>query len=158
MKHKFFFMTVVCSLLVFLTACGGAPTEDTSGFVRPSSPGGPGEAINLTGDPVAGKVIFDANCPVCHGPDGTGGVENPDSVAGSVPALNPAASDLWDPDYKTFAYNADLFIEHGSVPKHSNPDVFPPRKMIAWGDSGVLTPQNIADVIAYIYSLNANQN
>ena len=154
MKKGILFVSIVGTLLVLLTACGGAPTEDESGVARPSSPGGPGEAVNLTGDPVAGKEIFEANCPVCHGPDGKGGVENPNSDEGTVPPLNPVEPDLWNPDYQTFAYNADLFIEHGSIPDHSDPDVFPPKKMIAWGDSGVLKPQDIADVIAYLYELN----
>jgi mono/diheme cytochrome c family protein len=30
----------------------------------------------------------------------------------------------------------------------------PTRNMPAWGDNGALTPQQIADVIAYIMSLN----
>ena len=108
----------------------------------------------MTGDPVAGQKIFDMNCPVCHGENGKGGVENPGSEDGTVPALNPVDSDLWNPDFQTFAYNADLFIEHGSIPAHSDPDVLPQKRMIAWGDSGVLKPQDIADVISYIYSLN----
>jgi mono/diheme cytochrome c family protein len=53
-------------------------------------------------------------------------------------------------DYETFAYNIDLFIQHGSTPAGPNPSVAMP----AWGDSGVLTQQQIADVIAYIISLN----
>jgi mono/diheme cytochrome c family protein len=49
-----------------------------------------------------------------------------------------------------FARTLDLFIEHGSTPEGPNPkDV-----MAAWGDDGKLTPQQIADVIAYIVSLN----
>jgi mono/diheme cytochrome c family protein len=154
MKKGIFIVSIIGLLLVLLTACGGASKEDTSGVARPSSPGDPGEALNLTGDPVAGKKIFDTNCPVCHGEDGKGGVENPNSVDGTVPPLNPVEPDLWDPDYQTFAYNADLFIEHGSIPDHNDPSVLPVRRMIAWGDSGVLSPQDIADVIAYIYSLN----
>ena len=154
MKKVILFVSIIGTLVILLTACGGAPAADDSGVARPSGGGEPGEAINLTGDPVAGKAIFDANCPVCHGPDGKGGVENPNSVDGTVPPLNPVEPDLWNSDYQTFAYNADLFMEHGSMPDHSDPNVLPPKRMIAWGDSGVLKPQQIADVIAYIYSLN----
>jgi mono/diheme cytochrome c family protein len=152
MKQKKLLTTVVGLLLLVLAACGGAPADD--GVARPSTPGEPGEAINLTGDPVAGKKIFDTNCVACHGEDGKGGVQNPGSVDGTVPSLNPVDPDLWNPDYATFAYNADLFIEHGSMPDHTDPSVLPTIRMISWGDSGVLSPQDIADVIAYIYSLN----
>jgi hypothetical protein len=51
---------------------------------------------------------------------------------------------------KVFAYNLDLFIQHGSTPAGDKPVL----KMAAWGDSGTLTQQQIADVIAYIMSLN----
>jgi mono/diheme cytochrome c family protein len=43
-----------------------------------------------------------------------------------------------------------LFIEHGSTPEGDNPA----KSMPAWGDNNTLTPQQIADVIAYIMSLN----
>ncbi len=154
MKKVMLIVSVTGILVILLTACGGALTENSSGVARPSNPGDPGEAIKLTGDPVAGKIIFDANCPVCHGEDGRGGVENPNSVDGTVPPLNPAEPDLWNANLQTFAYNADLFIEHGSIPDHSDPSILPDKRMIAWGNSGVLKPQDIADVIAYIYSLN----
>ena len=41
-------------------------------------------------------------------------------------------------------------IEHGAKPAGSNPE----RSMPAFGDRKMLTPQQIADVIAYIISLN----
>lgn len=126
---------------------GAAPSEED---MLPSNPGGPGAAINLTGNIASGKQIFAANCAACHGAEGKGGVANPGSVEGTVPALNPVHSSLANPDYKTFATNLDLFIEHGSTPQGNNPF----RSMPAWGDSGALTPQEIADVIAYIISLN----
>jgi mono/diheme cytochrome c family protein len=117
---------------------------------RPSNPGGPGEALNLTGDASAGAQVFQANCLPCHGPEGKQGLPNPGTVDGSVPALNPVDPAMASSDYETFAYNIDLFIQHGSTPAGPNPSVAMP----AWGDSGVLTQQQIADVIAYIISLN----
>jgi len=154
MKKVYLSLITFGSMLVLLAACGGSPAQGDSGVARPSTSGGPGEAIKLTGDPVNGKKLFDMDCVACHGPDGTGGVENPGSADGTVPSLNPAESDLWNTDFQTFAYNADLFIEHGSMPAHDDPSVLPEKRMVAWGDSGVLTPQDIADIIAYLYQLN----
>jgi len=153
MTKKIIYVIGIGMLLILLAACGSS-SPATPEVARPSVPGGTGEAVNLTGDPVSGKAIFVTNCVVCHGEEGKGGVENPGSVDGTVPSLNPAASDLWNPDYQTFAYNADLFIEHGSTPAYNDSNNLPQKSMIAWGDSGTLKPQDIADVIAYIYSLN----
>jgi mono/diheme cytochrome c family protein len=68
----------------------------------------------------------------------------------SVPALNPIDATIANPDPKVFAYNIDLFVEHGSTPDGPNPAL----KMPAWGDTKALTPQQIADVMAYVMSLN----
>jgi mono/diheme cytochrome c family protein len=117
---------------------------------RPSNPGGPGEAVTLTGDAEAGKATFAANCVACHGAEGKGSVANPGSKEGFVPVLNPAPQGLKNADPKIFAENIDLFVQHGSTPAGTNA-VF---QMPAWGDTGALTQQQIADVIAYIISLN----
>ena len=67
-----------------------------------------------------------------------------------MPPLNPIDPLLKDPDPKVFATNIDLFIQHGSVPE----GISPFRTMPGWGDQNGLTQQQIADVIAYIISLN----
>jgi mono/diheme cytochrome c family protein len=123
-------------------------------IARPSNPGGPGPAIDLTGNVDNGKQIFVANCQICHGAEGAGNYPNPNSADGTVPPLNPIDSTLIDPDLKIYAVNIDLFIEHGSMPEAAMAEVIPDRFMPAWGDRGALTPQEIADVIAYIISLN----
>jgi mono/diheme cytochrome c family protein len=128
------------------TPIPGAPLD----IARPSNPGGPGPAVDLTGSIDNGKQIFADNCQICHGEEGKGGYPNPGTADGTVPALNPIDPTLVSSDYKTFAINLDLFIEHGSVPEGSEPV----RSMPAWGARGALTPQQIADVIAYIISLN----
>ena len=127
-------------------------TPDDSGVdvARPSNAGGPGSAIDLTGNADAGKEIYVSNCQTCHGVEGVGGNLNSGTEDGTIPALKPIDSTLVNSDYKTFATNVDLFIEHGSTPEGSVPNFFMP----AWGDSGALQPQQIADVIAYIISLN----
>jgi mono/diheme cytochrome c family protein len=141
-------------LVPLVSACspGGKTTEAESVEkpARPSNAGGPGEAINLTGDPKAGAEIFSSICYSCHGQQGKGGVENPGSTDGTVPPLNPIDPTLKSSDYKTFATNLDLFIEHGSTPEGTSPL----KSMLAFGDNKTLTPQQIADVIAYVISLN----
>ncbi len=107
-------------------------------------------AIGLTGDVNAGEQVFVDNCQKCHGEQGVGDVANPGSTDGTIPPLNPIDETMVDPDLKVFAYNIDLFIEHGSTPEGPNPK----EKMPAWGDEKKLTPQQIADVIAYLISLN----
>jgi mono/diheme cytochrome c family protein len=131
------------------------PAPDSTGsgadqVARPSNPGGPGDAVNLTGDATSGAQIFQSNCMPCHGQEGTQGLPNPGTDDGTVPVLNPIDPTLVSSDDKTFAYNLDLFIQHGSTPAGPNPSI----SMPAWGDKGVLTQQQIADVIAYVISLN----
>jgi mono/diheme cytochrome c family protein len=129
-----------------------APTDTASApsAAMPSNPGGPGKAIDLTGDPTAGKKVYQASCLSCHGTDAKGGVPNPGSDDGTVPPLNPIDETIKSPDYKTFATNIDLWVEHGSTPAGTKPTFL----MTNFGDNGTLTPQQIADVIAYVISLN----
>jgi mono/diheme cytochrome c family protein len=124
--------------------------EATEEVARPSNPGGPGDAIHLTGDPKSGAQVFASNCQTCHAAEGKGGNPNPGSGDGTIPALNPIDPTIANADPKTFAYNIDLFVQHGSTPEGTNPTFLMP----AWGDKNALTQQQIADVIAYIISLN----
>src|ERR1700686_588300 len=108
-------------IVVMLAACAApaaAPTATAAVTVappvRPSNPGGPGAAIKLTGDAKAGVDVYVANCKKCHGDQGKGGVSNPGSSDGTVPALNPIDSTLISSDPAVYATNLDLFIEHGS--------------------------------------------
>jgi mono/diheme cytochrome c family protein len=87
---------------------------------------------------------------MCHGLEGKGDVLNPGSDDGTVPPLNPIDSTLVNSDYKTYTYNLDLFIQNGSRPA----GIDPVRFMPPWGAQNALTQQQIADVIAYIISLN----
>ena len=127
-----------------------ATTESGDEIARPSNPGGAGQAVNLTGDAATGSELFVENCQLCHGPTGQGGVPNPGSDDGTVPPLNPIDDTLISADPYIYAYNVDLFIEHGSDAEGPNPEIAMP----AWGDEGRLAPQQIADLIAYIESLN----
>lgn len=117
---------------------------------RPSNPGSPGPALNLVGNAASGQLVFSKNCEICHGPQGLGGNPNPGSTDGTIPPLNPIDPTLKSADDKVFVSNLDLFVEHGSTPEGTNPTF----SMLAWGDKSLLTPQQIADVISYVISLN----
>ncbi len=142
-------LAVLMILAIGLSACQSA-SSGSSDIARPSNPGGPGQAVNLTGNATTGAQIFKDNCARCHGDQGKAGIANPGSSDGTVPDLNPIDPTLISSNPKTYATNLDLFIEHGSTPAGSSPAL----SMPAWGDTKTLQPQQIADVIAYIMSLN----
>jgi mono/diheme cytochrome c family protein len=125
----------------------GAPTPEPA---RPSMPGEAGHAVSLEGDADQGRPMFGRYCAKCHGPEGVQGVCNPGSDDGSVPALNPIDPTIANPDPTVFGTNVDLFIEHGSIPEGSAPMVMMP----SFGDSNMLTDQEIAALIAYVIGLN----
>ncbi len=149
-------LIVALALSAFLGACapkpaaGPTPNEAVGEAPKPSNAGGAGEAVGLTGNATAGADVYSKNCASCHGDQGKGGVANPGSDDGTVPPLNPIDPGLKGADAKAFANNIDLFIEHGSTPEGDNPA----KNMTAFGDKKMLTPQQIADVIAYVISLN----
>jgi cytochrome c551 len=153
-KVRWMTLMVVVLLVVLLSACSSGKNSDTDSdagdVAKPSNSGGAGEAVNLTGDAAAGAQVFQENCIACHGEQGKGGVANPGSEDGTVPPLNPIDATLKNSDGKIYATNIDLFIEHGSTPAGDAPTLV----MAAFGDQKTLTPQQIADVIAYIISLN----
>lgn len=154
-KRAFGVLLVIAILAMMLTACankaGTTAGGDANGeAAKPSNSGGPGEAVNLTGNAAAGEEVFKANCAACHGEEGKGGVVNAGSTDGTVPELNPIDSTMVSSDAKTFATNIDLFVEHGSTPEGDSPAL----KMLPFGDQKLLTSQQIADVIAYVISLN----
>jgi mono/diheme cytochrome c family protein len=128
----------------------GAPTPEPA---RPSNEGNPGPAASMAGDANRGKVAFGQYCSICHGPEGVLGYPNPGSEDGSVPPLNPIDPTIVDPDPKVFATNVDLFIEHGSIPDGEHPTLLMP----SFGDSKMLTDQQIADIIAYIIQINSGK-
>lgn len=148
---------VVLLPIMFVWACGSgqqapqvpAKSNETE-VARPSNPGGPGKAIELIGDPKKGAEVFSANCMMCHNAEGKGGIANPGSTDGTVPALNPIDPTLFSKGDKQFAQNIDLFLEQGSTPEGKNPQL----KMPAFGEQRLLTQQQIADVISYVIGLN----
>lgn len=126
------------------------PNAPTPEAAQPSNPGGPGPAATLAGDVTRGQSAFGLYCAACHGPEGVQGIPNPGSDDGHVPELNPIDPTIANSDPKIFAANVDLFIEHGSVPEGPSPRILMP----SFGDSKMLTEQQIADLIAYVMHLN----
>jgi mono/diheme cytochrome c family protein len=114
---------------------------------------GAGLASGIHGNPVAGATKFAANCAVCHGEHGIGGVANPGSDDGTVPPLNPL-----DPgfiadangDASILAHDIDVFVQHGSRPAGPNPVL----SMPAWGDHVLVSQKDLADIEAYVMELN----
>lgn len=160
-KTVFTLLAVLLVFALFLTACSsptsssGSEKNDEKGeAAKPSNGGGPGQAVSLTGDATKGAQVFTDNCVQCHGDQGKGSVQNPGSKDGTVPPLNPIDSSMVNADYKTFATNIDLFLEHGSTPEAAKQGDVPALQMKPFGDQKLLTPQQIADVIAYVISLN----
>ena len=140
-------MTAAAALLLNAVPTQAAATEE---IARPSNAGGPGEAAMMSGDAQAGAELFAVNCMPCHGAEGKGGIPNPGSADGTVPPLNPIDETMVSKDPKVFAYNIDLFIQNGSTPAGQNPAI----KMPSWGIDRMLTQQQIANLIAYLMSLN----
>jgi mono/diheme cytochrome c family protein len=87
----------------------------------------------LVGDPAAGQGLYAQKCSTCHGSEGSGGRGR---------TLNPASATLRGADTAAFTQNLVQIITHGK------------GRMPAWGDTRRLTDQQIADIAAYILSLN----
>jgi ubiquinol-cytochrome c reductase cytochrome b subunit len=137
-----------------LSLKGQASATASAGVVADATPTGPqvgtGLAVTIIGSAEHGAIIFAGTCSSCHGPQGTGGVANAGSKDGTIPPLNPIDQDEFSPEPKAFAEKIDLYIQHGSRPEGPNPQV----SMLPFGDNNALTQQQIADLEAYILSLN----
>jgi ubiquinol-cytochrome c reductase cytochrome b subunit len=115
-----------------------------------SQEGPPGLAARMIGSPTHGAVLFKLYCRSCHGSGGAGGVRNPGSVSGKVPALAPIDPALFDTDPEVFAENLDRVVQHGLKPAGPSPAL----TMMAFGDRSMLSQQEIADIEAYVLRLN----
>lgn len=135
-------------------AAGGSTTSGDAGTKKkvpvPKEEALPGAAASMIGNPPHGAVIFKQKCESCHGFKGRGGIPNPGSDYGKIPALNPAAKGLFSKDPVTFARNLDRVIQNGATPAGPNPA----KSMPAYGKTNTLSQQEIAEVEAYIMALN----
>ncbi|MBI3244173.1 MAG: c-type cytochrome [Chloroflexi bacterium] len=112
-------------------AGGSEPIAPAPTFVsRPFTP-----APGVTGDPVAGQVVFAKNCVMCHGEDAQGRIGA--KLTKEWPSINPAAY------IRTTVENG---VDGSPMP--------------AWLDAngGPLTKTDIDNVSAYLLSLNVTAN
>ncbi len=156
MKKRVLILSVVAMLALFFTwqlAFAQAPTPNPLPNATGVDSTQVGQAASIHGSPLAGRAVFDKNCSTCHGDRGAGGVDNPGSDDGTVPAVNPIDPGFLEDsqgDPAIFAADLDLFLQHGSRPSGDNPK----QSMPAWGDTKKLSQQDIADVEAYVMSMN----
>ncbi|MCL4540387.1 MAG: cytochrome b N-terminal domain-containing protein [Bacteroidetes bacterium] len=161
----------VNQLVDYLTSLRGAPAPSsaviTAAEAKPTPPPGvrtvqlpkdvgpPGLAANMIGNVKHGEILYNADCANCHGPEGKGGVQNPGTYLGVVPALNPVRPELFSKDPDVFADNLDRFIQNGSAPPGPKPSrVMAPMSMLGFGKTQSLTQPEIANIITYIMHLN----
>ncbi len=140
------------------TVQGSSTTPTAEKGIVP--PGGtkqeaPGRGVNkqaarIIGNPAHGSLLFTAQCQGCHGEKGKGGIPNPGSNDGTIPALDPIDSHLSDPNPQVFVDNINPFIQNGAIPE--GPD--PLHHMPDFGVSRTLTQQQISQIEAYILEIN----
>ena len=137
----------------------GATEEAPSQGSAPASSGGGVQAIGIIGDKEHGAILFHQSCIMCHGPHGNnktpgytaylnGNQSNGTQAPKGVPSLNPIDRDVYNMDPQLFAQRIDQFIQHGIPNTEGGPN------MPAFGDSHALTQAQIADLEAYVLSLN----
>jgi len=127
---------------------GRGPATPSASTLAQEGP--PGPAARMIGSPSHGAVLFKLYCRACHGSAGAGGVPNPGSASGKVPALAPISPALFDSDPAVFASHVDRIVQHGLKP----PGPSPALTMMAFGDRSQLSQQEIADIEAYVLRLN----
>jgi mono/diheme cytochrome c family protein len=94
----------------------------------------------LAGDVTAGRALYQQYCSMCHGPQGKGN-------GPAASAMNPKPRDHTDGQYMNALSDAHLskVISEGGAAMQRSP------LMPSW--KGTLSPQQIADVIAYVRTL-----
>jgi mono/diheme cytochrome c family protein len=160
---------VACTALVGLSIAGAqatgpavaapagppGPTPDSS-IVSTSPVPGPSVASHQIGGADHGSTLFALYCVECHGEKGAKGVENPGSVDGEVPSLNPIDPEIKGKTPQEFVDGLDAYLQNGSMPEAatSTPNAGPRLKMPSFGNTYALTEPQIADLEAYAMRLN----
>ncbi len=148
-----------------VTAPAGPPAATPDSAIESTRPvPGPSAASHMIGSADHGELIFNAYCVQCHGKDGKGGVNNPDSADGTVPAVTPLDPELSGADanghvsdVQQFIDGLDPFLQDGSVPLATTDGANAKLKMPSFGNTYALTQPQIANVEAYILQINGVQ-
>jgi mono/diheme cytochrome c family protein len=122
-------------------------TSQQEGVSGPASNASGIQSAGIIGDREHGAILFHQSCIMCHGPHGntqTSGFAAPKGV----PSLNPIDHAVFNADSQTFVEHIDQFIQHGIPNTEGGPN------MPNFGDSHALTQAQIADLEAYVLSLN----
>jgi mono/diheme cytochrome c family protein len=141
-----------------------APEEAAeSGGSNESAPSGGSSGVQSTGiigDREHGAILFHQSCIMCHGPHGdnktpgfngyyvTADTANGTQAPKGIPTLNPIDRAVFNADPQLFVNHIDQFLQHGIPNTEGGPN------MPAFGDTHQLTQAQIADLEAYILSLN----
>lgn len=140
MRNRFVFacIALVAGMLV-MTACGSGGAAPTATPAGPKVSAEAQKFVALKGDSVNGKAKFETTCVACHGLDAKG-------VTGLGKDLTTSAFLKGLPDAE-----AVLFLTKGrpsSDPLNTTKVDMPPR-----GGNPALKDQDLADIIAYVRSL-----
>jgi mono/diheme cytochrome c family protein len=145
-----------------VTAAPGPPpaTPDSAIVSTPTAPG-PSPASHMLGSAEHGQLIYEAYCIQCHGKDGKGGVDNPNSVDGTVPEINPIDPEISGADKSGHVADSQVFVDglepylqNGSSPDATPTTASPKLKMPSFGNTYALSQPQIANVEAYVMKLN----
>lgn len=137
MRKLTFLLMLMAFLALFLVACGGG--DDSGGGSEAADDQTEETAGIPTGDAAAGETKFQATCAACHGPDAKG-----------LPNLG---KDMTTSEFISSSSNAELlaFVKTGRPPgdpANTTGVDMPPK-----GGNPTLTDQDLADIIAYIRTL-----
>ena len=129
-----------------------APGGAVAPPAREAGPPGPresaGRAAEIVGSAIHGATLYTIKCAPCHGEAGRS--DRADARRGNVPPLVPISRAIFSAAPEVFAAQLDRRLQHGAAPAAEHPGV----EMPAFGDTDVLTQQQIADVEAYVMSRN----
>ena len=136
MRKMTFWLILMAFLALFLVACGGG--DDGGAADEPAEESAAAEDA-LVGDAAAGEPLFQSTCSACHGTDAKG-----------MPNLG---KDMTISEFIAGSSDAELlaFVKVGrsvSDPDNTTNVDMPPK-----GGNPVLSDQDLADIIAFIRTL-----
>lgn len=122
---------------------GTGVTANAGSASRPADPASPPDVKAMSGDPAAGKDVYEKHCHYCHGMKGYG-----DGPVGL--ALTPHPVNFVDDAKRMSKSDAELFksITEGVRKEIGGESMFMPR----WKE--ILTEKERRDVLAYVRKLS----